>query len=362
MLCFLFLKEKRKVMNMRKLTTMLLVLLIAITFLPGCSNNTAEETSVEPVEASDDVVVEEPLMVACLIPESINDGGWSAGAYYGLLKIEEVFGAEISYTENVELSDHDEVFRMYAVQGYDIIFAHGNEFADSAARVAPEFPDVQFCVTASIAMEESNLSSVNTDNAQQGFIEGVVAATITKSDVVGIIGGMDIPSISDSVIGFELGAKYVNPDVRVISTYVGDFMDAARAKEIATSMIDEGADVLMHNAGPAGNGLFEACEDAGVYALGSIVDQAEVAPDTIVTSGIADMPMAFKVFTDMYLANGSPIATSVALGIKENTVYLAPYHDFEDVLTAEQKDSISQVVEDIRNDILDIRDLGTFSM
>ncbi len=350
---------------MRKLTAMLLVLLIAITFIPGCSNNTAEEPVAEPAEANGDVpaeVAEEPLKAACLIPESINDGGWSAAAYYGLLKIEEVFGAEISYTENVELSDHDEVFRMYAEQGYDVIFAHGNEFADSAARVAPDYPEVQFCVTASVALQESNLSSLNTDNAEQGFIEGVVAAMVTKSDVVGIIGGMDIPSISDSVIGFELGAKYINPDIKVLSTYVGDFVDAARAKEIATSMIDGGADVLMHNAGPAGNGMFEACEDAGVYALGSIVDQAEVAPNTIVTSGIADMPMAFKVFIDMYLEAGTPIATTVALGIKEDTVYLAPYHEFEDVLTAEQKDGINQVIEDIRSDALDIRDLGTFSM
>jgi basic membrane protein A len=343
---------------MKKLGISFLIISLVLLLGVGCTNNQESQISSEDETVE---VAEKTLKVGMILPGPVNDGGWSATAYDGLLRIEEEYGAEVSYNENTASSDYDEVFRLFATQGYDIIFAHGGQFADAALKIAKDFPEVQFCVTSTKMVAPPNVSSLYNDTAQQGFLEGVVAATVSKSNLVGIIGGMDIPSIADSVVGFEAGAKYVNPDIEVLTTYTGNFDDAVQAKEIALSMIARGADVVMQNAGPAGNGAIEACSEEGVYALGSVYDQSDLAPDAVLTSGIADMPKAFLVFVDKYLA-GDFEAISLSSGIKEGTVYLAPYHDFEDVLTEEQKDIINDVFEELKSGEIDVRDYADFQM
>lgn len=352
---------------MKRILAVTLALMVALSFLSACISNT-EESSGELAENIAEETMEErmeeeveSLRVALVVPESINDGGWNSSAYNGLLLIQEKYGAEISFTENVQLSENDEVFRMYAEEGYDIVFGHGNEFADSAKRVAPSYPNTQFCITASDIVQEPNVSSLNTDNAQQGFISGVLAATLSESGSVGIVAGMNIPSISDCVTGFELGAKYVDEDIEVRSTYVGDFVDAAKGKEIAYSMIDAGVDIIMHNAGTAGNGVFEACEVGGIMAIGAVADQSDYAPDTIVSSAIADMPRAFTAFVELYMSDDF-MQVSGAFGVAEDTIYLAPYHNFEDEISNEQKEVVQKVLEDIRSGALNVRDFGSFNL
>jgi basic membrane protein A len=353
---------------MKKLLSALLVVLMVVSVVGGCSTSESAEVNPEDdtaaVEPIDEEPLEEPetaLKVALILPGSINDAGWSASAYEGLVKIEEEYGAEISYTENTSMSDQDGVFRLYAEGGFDIIFAHGNEYADGATRIAPDYPDIQFCITASDVVQEPNISSLNTDNAEMGFLTGVVAAVASENQVVGMIGGMDIPAIADSVKGFEVGAKYINMDIEVLSSYIGNFDDGVHAKEVANSMIEMGADVLMHDAGPAGNGVIEACIDGDVYAIGAISDQSALAPETVIVSGIADMPSAFKAFVDLYYTDGFSPA-SVALGAQEDTVYLMTHDVYDSALSDEQKATVDQVISDLMDGSLDIRTLGEFNL
>lgn len=348
---------------MRRCISIMLILFLVSSMFVGCTNGNGEESnaeeSIESSNAPAEEILADSFKVALVLPESINDGGWNASAYAGLLQLEEKYGAVISYSENTKHSEFDEVFRIYAEEGFDIIFAHGNEFADSVLHIAPNYPETQFCITASNTVQEPNVSSLNTDNAEQGFIAGIVAGALSEAKSVGMIAGMDIPASTDSVIGFEEGVKYINPDIKVTSTYVGDYVDAVKAKEIAYSMIDAGVDIIAHNAGSAGNGVFEACKDRGVYAIGAIADQSSIAPDQIVTSAMSDMPKAFAAFVDSYLMEDFKVS-SLAFGVTEEAVYLAPYMD--GVLTEAQIVLIQEVLEALKTDELDIRTLAEYSL
>ncbi|QRN86772.1 BMP family protein [Clostridia bacterium] len=339
---------------MKKLLSILLVFMMIVSFVAGCSSDepTGESSGEEPAE---------PLKVAVILPGPISDGGWNASAYNGLLAIEEKYGAEVAYNESTPISDYDEVFRMYANNGFDIIFGHGGEFGDSAMRVAPEFPDVQFAVTSTNIVQEPNVSSIQNDNASQGFMQGAAAAIISKTGVVGAIGGMNIPSIADSITGFEVGAKYINPDIEVMTTLTGSFDDAAKAKEVANSMIEAGADVVMQNADHAGMGVIEACEEHGIYALGSIGDQAELAPETIVLSGMAEMPIAFVAYVDKYMQDDFK-AANFMMSVSEGVIHFSPFYKFDDILTEEQKTEIMGIQDGIKDGSIVPRELGDFMM
>lgn len=352
---------------MKKFLSILLVLVMIVSFTAGCAvgeqpaEEPIEEPVKEPVEEPVEEPTEEPLKVAVILPGPVGDGGWNASAYNGILAIEEKYGAEISYNESTPISDYDEVFRMYASSGFDIVFGHGGEFGDAAMRVAKEFPDVQFAVTSTNIVQPPNVSSIQNDNAAQGFLNGVVAAIASETGVVGAIGGMNIPSIADSITGFEVGAKYINPDIEVLTSMTGNFDDAAKAKEVAMSMIEQGADVLMQNADHAGFGVFEAAEDSGVYAIGSIGDQAELAPDTIIVSGVIEMPIALVAFVDKYLM-GDFEAANFMMGPAEGVVYLSPFYKFDDILTEEQKTQIMEIQDGIMDGSIVPHDLGDFLM
>ncbi|QRN86771.1 BMP family protein [Clostridia bacterium] len=348
---------------MKKFLSILLVFMMMTALVTGCAGEEEPtvEPSEEPMEEPDEEPMEEPLKVAVILPGPIGDGGWNASAYNGILAIQEKYGAEIAYNESTPISDYDEVFRLYASSGYDIVFGHGGEFGDAAMRVAPEFPDVQFAVTSTNIVQPPNVSSVQNDNAAQGFMQGVVAAVVSESGVVGAIGGMNIPSIADSITGFEAGAKYINPDIEVLTTLTGSFDDAAKAKEVANSMIEAGADIVMQNADHAGMGVIEAAEENGVYAIGSIGDQADLAPDTIIVSGVAEMPVAFVAFVDKYMMDDFE-ASNFMMGVAEGVIYLSPFYKFDDILTEEQKAKIMEVEDAIKDGSLVPRDYGDFLM
>ena len=317
---------------MKKILTVALVLLMVMSVV-GCT--TAEEPAEvdeEPIAQepeTPEVVEEMPLKVAVLLPGPINDMGWNASAYEGLLAIESEFGADISYQENVTQSDMEEVFRNFALAGYDVIFGHGFQFGDTAAKVAEEFPDTKFVITSSSVSNGSNLGSVNSGVDQQGFLAGVMAAKLSTTGKVGAIGGVEMPPVTGPIYGFYAGVNYINPDIAVTAILTGSFDDVTKAKETAKAMIDTGVDVIFANANQAGLGSIEACEEAGVYAIGSNQDQNPIAPDTVVQSVIKSTTVLFTHVIDK-VVNGEFEGKYYELGIREGAIFLADWHGYDE--------------------------------
>ncbi|MDQ3814773.1 MAG: BMP family ABC transporter substrate-binding protein, partial [Armatimonadota bacterium] len=126
------------------------------------------------------------------------------------------------------------------------------------------------------------------------YLLGMAAGGMTKSNVIGAIGGMKLPVISSTFQAYEQGAKTVNPKVRVLTSYVGNFEDQNAAKEAAKAMIAQKADFLFHNADQAGKGMFNAAQEAkGVLVFGSNRNQNSVAPNVCLASAVIELPRAF---------------------------------------------------------------------
>ncbi len=333
---------------MKRLLVMMTVLVFALTAYTGAAESratesgttTASESSVETTSTA--TAGDESLQVALVMSGPVNDQGWNASAFEGLEIIEETLGAEISFTENVAASDFEEIYRGYAELGYDIIYGHGFEFGDIAIAVAPDYPETFFFVTGSDIGQEPNVAGLENRNDQQGFLAGAVAAQQSQSDIVGVVGGGEIPSIISYVEGFEQGAKYVNPDITVLKNYTGDFNDPAPAKQLASSMIAEGADVLTHNANAAGLGVFEAVEEAGegVWMIGAVSDQFETLPEQTITSALSNLRDTMVVAAELYV-NGEMSGVGQSFGITEGVVGLADFR--EHPVTEEQQAQLDEI-------------------
>ncbi|QGP91224.1 ABC transporter substrate-binding protein PnrA-like protein [Neomoorella glycerini] len=211
----------------QKLIALLTIAMLILALAAGCGGNKQNTGNNQNSQATgnNQTADSKQLKIALLLPGPINDMGWNASAYEGLKKVEKEFKAQVAYRENVAQSDMEEAFRAYAMQGYHVIIGHGFQFGDAAKKVAPQFPNIKFVVTSSDIHQDPNLASVNIDNEMQGFLMGAVAGLMTKSGTVAALGGQQIPPIIGSVEGFAKGAKYVNPQVKVITTYTGSFDD-----------------------------------------------------------------------------------------------------------------------------------------
>lgn len=286
---------------------------------------------------------QEAFKVAMVLTGPINDAGWNESGYKGLMQARDAFGVEVAYTESVPQPDFEATVRDYAEQGYDLVVAHGAEFTDAVKAVAPNYQDVQFAIVNGTEAVEPNVGSFRFNTPQVGFLAGAFAGLITESNVVGIIGGMKFPHIEDSLIGYEAGAKYVNPDVKVLLAYTESWTDIPKGKETALAMIDQGADVVCTNANQVGLGGIEAAKERGVYAIGYIDDQYNVAPGTVPVSSIQSVQDLMVKITEMGMKNEIKPQTYL-LGVNDGVVRLSDFYELGDQPVPEE---IKQKMDEI---------------
>ncbi len=331
--------------NSMRFVVFLLVVIMLVS-LTGCTQSGGQEPAGgDGGEAPADPPEEAPS-VALVLPGPISDMGWNASGYEGLMIIESQYGAEVSYAENVSESDAEGVMRDYANAGFDIVFVHGAVFQDAMANAAPDCPDTMFVITNYYESDAPNIVAVAVADAEQGFLMGAFSALMTKSGTVGVIGGIEIPPITDAVKGFAVGAAYADPDVKVLSAMTGSVEDAGLAKEVALSMIDQGADFVSAIANQAGLGVLEATADKGMYSVGANVDQFDASPDSVVTSVTKEVSKAYDFIYSKYL-EGDLNPEIYRIGAKEDLIYLTPYHDFEDFVPEEVKTRIQEITQDL---------------
>ena len=209
------------------------------------------------------------------------------------MRIRDSLGAHISHIQTKTPAEFDENFRQYGAQHFDIVFGHGFEFQDAARRVAPEFPKTLY-VTTSGTTAGPNLAGMTFGFADASYLAGTLAASVSKSKLLGVLGGTALPPVVESFRAFAQGAHAVDPTIKVVTSYIGNWDDVSAGKEQALAQIGQGVDVIFQNADAAGLGVFQAArERAGTYVIGSNSNQNGVAPDVTLASVVIDLPLAF---------------------------------------------------------------------
>jgi basic membrane protein A len=230
--------------------------------------------------------------VALLTPGPVSDAGWNAAAFDGLQLIKARLGAETAMVQTTSPADFEDAFRDFGARGFNLIFAHGFEYTDAALKVATYFPQTFFIVTSGSA-SAANVASLTFKIEEAAYVEGVIAGAISKSGVVGAVGGIELPAIRLTFDGFRRGFLSIRPNGRVLVSFIGSFEDVGAAKEAALAQVSQGADLLFHNADAAGLGVFQAAGQKHIYAFGANRNQNDVAPDVVLASAVTDIPGAF---------------------------------------------------------------------
>ena len=209
------------------------------------------------------------------------------------MRIRDSLGAHVSHIETKTPAEFEENFRQYGAQSYDIVFGHGFEFQDAARRVAPEFPKTLY-VTTSGTTAGPNLAGMTFGFADASYLAGMLAASVTRSKKLGVLGGTELPPVVESFRAFERGAHAVDSSIRIVTSYIGNWDDVSAGKEQALAQIAQGVDVIFQNADAAGLGVFQAArEHTGTYIIGSNSNQNAVAPEVTLASVVIDLPLAF---------------------------------------------------------------------
>lgn len=285
--------------------------LAVILVVSGCSRSEPIGTATQTPSA---------FKVALLSPGPVSDAGWNALAYEGLLAIRDQLGAEIAQVQTSTPAQFEEGFRDFARRGFNLVFGHGFEFQDAAAAVAPDFPNTVFITTSGNTVRP-NVAPLRFMLEEATYLEGMLTAAMSKSGKAGAIGGMAIPSVKSTILAYTAGAQAVNPQFEVATSYVGNWDDVGAAKEASLALIEQGADVLFHNADAAGLGVFQAAHDRSVWAFGANKDQNAIAPDVILASAVIDIPRAF-VTVATQVRDHSFVAKIERLGMRDGVVSL----------------------------------------
>ncbi|HET7583972.1 MAG TPA: BMP family protein [Gemmatimonadaceae bacterium] len=286
--------------------------------------------------------------VALLTPGPVSDQSWNGGAYAGLLRIRDSLGAVISHIETKTPADFDENFRQYGKEGYDLVFGHGFEFQDAASRVAPEYPNTVY-ITSSGNRMGPNVAPMVFGFEDASYVAGVLAASLTRTNVVGLIAGTELPPVKSSFLAFDAGARSVNPRIKILTSYIGNWDDASAGREQALAQIGQGADVIFQNADAAGLGVFQAARQSHkAYVFGTNSNQNGVAPDVIIGSVVIDLPHAFLLVA-REVKDGHFHPRIIYLGSKADVVKLVLNPELEHVIPAPIRARIDSVQARINN-------------
>jgi len=321
-------------------------LLICLFILSSCTTTTSSSSPTE-----------KKLKVALVLDNRINDHGWNQMAYEGLKKAGEQLGVETAYSELVAIADFEKVLRDYASKGYDLIINHSSIAKDAVLNTAKDYPNLKFLWTDGDTTKD-NLAVIVPMSQESSYLAGLLAGYMTKSKIIGMVGGMDIPSAHRSFAGFEMGLKAAAPDAKLLVNWVGSFVDVPAGHEAALTQIESGADVVWGNGDGQNLGVLEACKEKNVLAIGAVWDQYEVAPSVVLTSVIWGLDEGIvQVIQD--LIDGKFKGDFYKIDIKHGS-RLAPYHDNEKLIPAEVQQKIKDAEQKILNGelVIPVKDQG----
>ncbi len=341
---------------MKKKVLAVLLCAAMVMAMTACGSSSTEEAadSADTTEAADDGAEAADDAAAGgegykigLVTDvgGVNDGSFNQSAWEGLQRAADELGIEANYLESSTDADYAPNLEAFIDEEYDLIISVGYMLADATKAAAEANPDCRFAIIDDATIELDNVTCLMFDQEQASYLVGYVAGLMTESNNIGFVIGMANENMNLFGYGYCAGALDANPDVTIQQFNANSFADSATGKSMANTAITNGADIVFHAAGATGLGVIEACQEAGVYAIGVDSDQSSIAPETIITSAMKRVDNA--VYDSVAsLIGGTLEGGVVTYDLTVGGVDIAPTQDLlpEDVIAA---------VEEVKQQIID---------
>lgn len=306
---------------MKKRVLSLLLVIALVLSLAACGGGDATE------QGGDEAA---KTRVAIVFSGNLGDKSYNDSCYAGAEKAVEDFGVELKVLEGTEAAEWEANFLAVAEEGYDLIICSSSNFEEYMKEHCANYPDTKFAIIDTVVPGD-NIVSVSFAQNQGSFLAGAAAAMFTtKTNVPGIneestigwVGGMDIPVLHDFFIGYEQGAKYINPDIKILQSFAGTWNDPLKGKELTLAQYQQGADVVMNVASGTGNGVLEGAKEAGKYAIGVDLNQDGDQPGSVLTSMLKRVDSATYLLIQSVVEGTFEGGTKRYLTIADNGVSL----------------------------------------
>jgi basic membrane protein A len=213
------------------------------------------------------------IKIAMIVESTVDDKGWCQSMHDAIVAVQKKYGSslvEYSYSEKMKPVDAGSAARQYVAKGYDIIIGHGAQYKNLMLEMAEEFPKTTFAFGTSGEIGPKNVFTYMPESEETGYINGVIAGLVTKTNIIGLVGPVDGGDAARYNRGFVLGVRSVNPKAQVQVAYTGSFGDYVKAAELAHTQIKAGADVLTGSAQQALGALRAVAEykDKAIWWVG----------------------------------------------------------------------------------------------
>lgn len=337
------------------LVLLAVVLLVSVVVAPGCKKTTTE--------------TQKKVKVTLYINGTLGDKSFFDSANRGLEMAVKDLGVDGKVIEGgYDPAKWQPDLEQLAQGDSEIIIIGTWQMVDAVTAVAPKHPEKKFIIfDTSVDYSAGNLGNVYSILYKQNeasFLVGALAAMITTSNmplankekVIGFLGGMDIPVINDFKVGYIQGAKYIDPEVKVLVSYAASFNDPAKGKELVLAQYDQGADIAFNVAGETGLGLIDAAKEKNKYAIGVDSDQYIMLKDKdpeaashIVTSMMKNVDKSIYRAIKLYLEGKLEFGKAEALGLAEDGVGVADNENYQKLVPQEFRDKVNELAQKIIN-------------
>lgn len=331
---------------------MLLLLLVVVLTACGSGENEAANTGSGENEAADTGSGEDEdagaFRVAVIMPSAINDLAFSQSIYDALILIQGEEGAEnfeIVYSESMfVVDDAAAAIRDYASQGFNLVIAHGSQYGSSLQEIAPDFPETSFAWgTTADTFGLDNVFAYEAFSEQGGYVNGVIAALLSDSAIMGVVGPIETGDAKLYVDGFAVGVAATNADAQVNTNWIGSFSDVALASEAAQTHIGAGADVLTGTAQMV-VGAVGVAEENDVLWFGTQSSQTSLAPSIVVANQVYHWEVVLREMIDL-IEDGTYGGQSFGLTLENGGLVIEYNPDF--TLTDDVKAAADAAIDGI---------------
>lgn len=296
----------------------------------------------------------------------VDDKSFNQSAWEGMTKWGEENGLSkgegFDYAQSASASDYMTNITRLVRDEYDLVIATGFLLKDDLQKAAEQFPDTNFALVDD-TVDAPNAVSVTFKEHEGSFLAGVAAASKTKTNKLGFLGGVDSPLINKFEAGFIAGAKSINPDIEVDVQYAESFGDAAKGKLIASNMYNNDIDVIYHASGGTGNGVFNQAKDIKqndpereIWVIGVDRDQHEEGiigdSNVTLTSMIKRVDVAVIEVANLLKDGKFPGGEVIEFGIEEDGIAIAETNT--DAMTEEIVNAVNEWKEKILNDEVEV--------